>query len=443
MLENVIDLLQSKKYNALYEYLETLNEVDIALLLEELSDEDALRTFRLLSKDEAAEVFAYMNPEDQERLIKVMSDLELERVTTKMFLDDTVDLISEMPASIVKRILKASKNEDRKLINELLQYPDDSAGSLMTTEFVDLKSGMSVLQAIEEIRREGVSKETIYTCYVLNEKRMLQGIVSVKDLLLSQNNVLIENIMETNIIKTHTREDKEEVAKIFSKYGLLALPVVDKEDRLVGIITFDDAVDVYHEETAEDFEIMAAISPSGDTYFKTSVFRHAYRRISWLMLLMVSSLFTGAIISRYDNAFAALPLLVSFIPMLMDTGGNCGAQTSTLIIRGMATDEIRMKDFFKALFKEFRVSLICAIILAFANFLSIYVQYKNFTVALTVGLTLICTVIFAKIIGTVLPMGARFIHLDPAIMAAPLLTTIVDSASMLIYFNIVVNILKI
>lgn len=441
MKNKITDLLANKKYNALFEYLDEQNVVDISFVMGELDDEEMIRVFRLLSKDKAVNVFSYMESDVQGKLISIMTDKELERVTSEMFIDDTVALISEMPATLVKRILKAADPADRKIINDFLQYPDDSAGSLMTIEFIELKSTMTVVEAINKIREDAINKETIYTCYVLDDSRILIGIVTVKDLLLANLDTPISEIMETNIITANTVEDKEEVAKKMGKYDLLALPVVDLENRLVGIITIDDAVDVLLDESQEDFSIMAAVSPSENTYFKTSVFKHARNRIPWLLILMVSSTITGAIISKYENAFATLPLLVSFIPMLMDTGGNCGSQASILIIRGMATDEIFLKDYFKAVWKEFRVALICSAALSIANGLRVWLQYDDPYVAFIVATTLIGTIIIAKVLGCSLPMLARKIHLDPAIMSSPFITTLVDSFSVFLYFNIALRVM--
>ena len=441
--EKIIELLEDKKYSKLHEYVEKLTTQDLALLFEEISKEDMIRVFRLLPKDEAADVFSYMEPDLQEELINLFTDKELKQVLDELYMDDTVDLIEEMPSNVVKRILKGVNKTDRKLINELLKYPADSAGSIMTTEFADLKINMTVEEAFEKIRKIALDKETVYTCYILDTSRKIVGIVDVKELLIAQKNTLIKDIMETNVVTVNTLEDKEEVAKKFDKYDLVALPVVDKEDRLVGIITVDDAMDVLQEENTEDFEIMAAITPSEDSYFKTSVFKHAKNRIVWLLVLMLSSAITGTIITNYENAFAAVPLLVAFIPMLMDTGGNCGSQSSTLIIRGMAIDEIKLSDFFKAVWKEIRVALLVGIALALVNGLRIMIQYKDLKLAIVLGLTLIVTVTLSKMLGCMLPMLAKKLKLDPAIMAAPLITTIVDTCSILIYFTIAVSIMQI
>lgn len=441
--EEVIELLENKRYTNLYKYLKQLNNQDISLLFEELSSEDIVLLFRLLPKDEAAEVFSYMDPDLQEQLINNLTDKELKLVIDELFMDDTVDLIEEMPSNVVKRILKTVNKEDRKTINELLKYPSDSAGSIMTTEFVDLKINMTVEDAFKKIKKIGLNKETVYTCYVLDIKRVIIGIVDIKDLLLADRDALIKDIMETNVVTVNTLEDKEEVTKLFDKYDLVALPVVDKENRLVGIVTIDDAIDVLQDETTEDFELMAAMTPTEDSYFKTSVFKHARNRILWLLLLMVSSMITGGILTHYEEAFAAVPLLVSFIPMIMGTGGNCGSQSSTLIIRGMAVDEIEPKDFFRAIWKEFRVALLAGTALAIVNGIRIMIQYGNLKIAIVLGLTLIGTACLAKMLGCALPMLAKKLKIDPAIMAAPIISTILDSCSILIYFNIAVAILHI
>lgn len=442
MQEKVLQLLESKRYNELKEVLETTNSADIAQILSEVKNEDMILLYRFLSKDTAVETFSYMETELQERLIHAMTDNELHDVMAELFLDDTVDLIEEMPANIVKRILRQTHPDQRKLINEFLKYPSDSAGSVMTIEFIDLKATMTVDEAFAKIRKIGLDKETIYTCYVLDESRRLQGIVTVKDLLLATNDTILSDIMETNLITLNTHDDKEEVVRKFDKYDFLALPVVDQEFRLVGIITIDDAIDVMQEENTEDFERMAALAPSEDTYFRTSVFQHAKNRIVWLLVLMLSATVTGMLITKYENAFQAIPLLVAFIPMLMDTGGNCGSQSSTLVIRGMALDEIRSKDMFRVFFKEIRVAALVGVMLGFVNALRILIQYQDPVLALVVGLTLVATVCLSKAIGCMLPMFAKRLNLDPALMAAPLITTIVDTCSIMIYFSIAMRIMN-
>lgn len=435
-IEEIKELLENKKFNKLKNELKEINSADIPAILEELDKESVIKVFRILSKEQAGEAFTYMEPDMKEKLIQDLTDAELKNVMNELFMDDTVDLIEEMPSNVVKRILKAVNKEDRKTINELLQYPEDSAGSIMTTEFVDLKESMTVEQALQRIRDIGIDSETIYNCYVLDKNRVLLGIVNIKEILIAKNGTLIKDLMATNIISVNTMEDQEEVTKVFDKYDYFALPVVDNENRLVGIITVDDAINVIQDEVSEDFEKMAAISPNEDTYFDTSVFKHAKNRIVWLLVLMLSSAITGGIITNYENAFAAVPLLVAFIPMIMGTGGNCGSQSSTLIIRGLATDEIDLKDLFKALWKEFRVSLVVGIVLAIVNGLRILIQYQDLQLAIVIGLTLIATVILAKALGCILPLLAKKLKLDPAIMASPLITTLVDIFSILVYFQI-------
>lgn len=436
MVEKILELLENKKIAELHALLESMNSADIPSIFEELDEEKIVVVYRLLSKDMAAEVFVELDSDMQEKLINSLTDRELKAVISDLFMDDTVDLIEEMPANVVKRILKAEKPEDRKLINELLKYPDDSAGSIMTTEFIDLKENMTVEDAIEKIRTTGDDAESIYTCYVLTLKRKLLGVVYLKDIILAPKGTLVKDIMDENFIKAYTLEDQEEVANKFDKYDETSIPVVDNENRLVGIITIDDALDVLKEEVNEDFEKMAAITPSDDSYFKTSVFKHARNRIFWLLILMISSTVTGGIITSYENAFAAIPILVSFIPMVMGTGGNCGSQSSTLIIRGLSNNDIKLRDFLKAWWKEIRVALLVGLALFAVNFARIMIQYHNLQLALIVGLTLIGTVAIAKSLGCLLPMAAKKLKLDPAIMAAPLISTILDTCSVLLYFNI-------
>lgn len=449
MYNTVLKLIEQRNLKAIKVIFENMNEADIADLLQQFHDEtdvdkkDLPLLFRLLPKDVAADVFAYMDSDMQEMLINYFTDRELQQVIDDLFIDDTVDIIEEMPANVVSRILKNADPETRKQINQILKYPKDSAGSIMTTEYVYLKKDMTVKEALQKIRQLGMVKETVYTLYV-TENRKLIGVLSVLDILTSDDEDIIEDIMDTNVITVDTLEDKELVAAQFAKYDFLALPVVDKENRIVGIVTFDDAMDVMQEENTEDFSRMAAVAPSEDSYFKTSVFTHAKNRILWLLVLMLSATITGSIITRYEAAFAAVPLLVSFIPMLTGTGGNCGSQTSTMVIRAMSLGEIKPKDFFKVVFKEFRIALIVSIILAVVNGIRIYVTYTYFyttatnplKLSVTVSLAIIAAVIMAKLIGCMLPMLAKRIHLDPAIMAAPLITTIVDTCTTLVFFNI-------
>lgn len=444
LLEEINALLQIKRFAQVKEMVSGENPADIALLIEELFGEDYeerkdfLILFRLLPKDLAAETFAFMNPEMQQFLIEAFSDNELREMLAQLFIDDTVDIIEEMPANVVSRILKNSTTGERKAINAILRYPRDSAGSLMTIEYVSLHKDMTVSEAFEKIRKVGVNKETIYTCYVTENRRLI-GVVTVKDLFMAEEDDKISDIMETNIISVDTHEDKEVVGQMFSKYDFLALPVVDNEERLVGIVTFDDAMDVIQEENTEDFSKMVAIAPNEDSYFRTSVFTHARHRIVWLLILMISATITQLIINKYERAFEVLPLLVSFMPMIMGTGGNSGAQSSTLIIRGIALDEIHFKDFFRVVFKEFRISIMVSAVLALVNGVRIYFMYEhNLLLAATISASIMATVIMSKLIGAMLPMLAKRVHLDPAIMATPLITTIVDCCSIFIYFNIAV-----
>ena len=440
-LEKIKDLLTNKKYNELKKILNELNSADIPGILEEFDKEDVIRIFRLLSKEQAGEAFSYMESDMREKLLEDLTDRELKSVIDELFMDDTVDLIEEMPSNVVKRILKLVNKEDRNTINELLKYPEDSAGSIMTTEFIDLKENMTAEQALKRIRKIGTDSETIYTCYVLTEKRILKGIINIKDILIAPKEKLIKELMETNIISANTLEDKEEVAKKFDKYDFYALPVVDNESRLVGIITVDDAINVLQDEAQEDFEKMAAITPTEEGYFETSVWKHAKNRIVWLLILMLSAAITGNILAQYEAAFAVAPLLVAFIPMIMGTGGNCGSQSSTLIIRGLATDEIKLKDIFRIIWKEIRVAFIVGVALAIVNAIRVIIQYRDIQLAIVLGITLIVTTMVSKVLGCVLPMLAKRLKLDPAIMAAPLITTLVDVCSILVYFQVATSIM--
>lgn len=430
-----VKLLAQREFKAVRSILDVMNEVDIASLLSTLSDKELALAFRLIPKDKAAEVFSNMDTSMQTYLVTMFTEKELKELLDDLYMDDTVDMLEELPANLVKRILATVSAADRSMINQLLNYPEDSAGSIMTTEYVDLREELTVGQAMAHIKKTGIHKETIYTCYI-TERRKLIGIVSAKDLMTTDDDVPIKDLMETEIISVHTHADQEQVAQLFTKYDLLALPVLDKDGRMVGIVTFDDAMDVMVDEATEDITKMAAINPSEKTYFETSVLQHAKNRIPWLLILMFTSIITGTIITRYENAFAAIPLLVSFIPMLMDTGGNCGSQSATLIIRGIALDEIRFTDLFKVMFKEFRISLIVGAFLAVANGVRIFIQYHNPGLAVVIACSLMGTVIMAKLVGCVLPLLAKKVNLDPAIMASPLITTLVDTFSILIYFNI-------
>ena len=443
LIEDIIESIKDKKINQLRSTLEEINEADFPLLFENLSQEDIVIVYRLLTKDKAAAVFVELDSDVQENLINAFTDKELKRVIDELFMDDTVDLIEEMPANVVKRILKNIKQSNRKTINELLQFPEDSAGTIMTTEYVELKEDMTVDEAFQIINKTGIRKETIYNCYVVDKSRKLKATINVKEMLIAERETPIKDIFTENVISILTTDDKEDVAKMFDKYNYFALPVVDKENRLVGIVTIDDAIDVLQEENTEDFEKMAAISPTEDTYFKTSAIKHAKNRIVWLLLLMLSATFTGIIIEKFQTAIAAVPLLATFMTMISGTGGNCGSQSSTLIIRGLVLEEIKMKDIFKAIWKEFRVAIIVGTILALVTGLRILLQYRGnlgldetLQLAQVVGITLILTAVIAEFMGCVLPMIAKKLNLDPAIMASPLITTIVDLCSMLVYFNV-------
>ncbi|MBR0162070.1 MAG: magnesium transporter [Oscillospiraceae bacterium] len=437
-------LLEEKKYPTLKDILITMNPADIAAVFEELGDERIPLLFRLLPKELAAESFVEMEPEQQELLIRGFSDAELHEVLEELYVDDAVDIVEEMPANVVKRILAQADPQMRKDINDILRYPENSAGSMMTTEYVSLRPSMTVSEAITRIRRTGVDKETIYTCYV-TEGRKLLGFLTVKDLLLTlDDDERIEDIMDTNVISVSTLTDQEEVAQMLSKYNFLALPVVDSDQRMVGIITFDDAMDVMVDEATEDIELMAGITPSDKTYLRSSpldLFKH---RIPWLMLLMVSATFTGMIITSFESALAAQVTLTAFIPMLMDTGGNSGSQSSVTIIRALSLGELEFADLPRVVWKEIQAAVLCGLALSLACFVKIMLVDRLFLgnsdvsilVSAVVCLTMAMTVLIAKVIGCTLPMCARRLGLDPAVMASPFITTIVDALSLLVYFGI-------
>lgn len=441
-VEQISDLLEKHDFKELKEELETMHPVDIVECLEELGKKQRTLVFRLLAKEEAAEVFTDMNSEMREDLINALTDSELEEVMEEMYVDDTVDVLEEMPANVVDRLLAATDEDTRQKINTLLQYPEDSAGSIMNIEYISLRKEMTVADAILKIRQVGINKETIYTCYV-TEKKKLIGMVDVKDLLTAGESRLIGEIMDENVLYARTLDDQEHVANMINKYGLVAIPIIDHENCLVGIVTVDDAMLVLQDETTEDISIMAGVSPNEDSYFETSVFKQAKNRTPWLMLLMLSATVTGEILGYYENAMAAMPVLITFIPMLMGTGGNCGSQSSTLIIRGLAVGEIEFSDIFKVIFKEIRVALIVGTLLAVVNGIRICIMYdRNIMLALALGVTMIAVVAMAKCIGCILPLVAKKIGLDPAIMAAPLITTILDTCTILVYFNIVTAVFK-
>lgn len=448
LTETIRVLLEEKKFNTLRDILTTMKPYDIAAIFEELQDEKTPILFRILPKELAAETFVEMDDETQEFLIHGFSDSELKEIVDELFVDDAVDLIEEMPANVVKRILRQADKDMRKQINELLKYPEDSAGSIMTTEFIVLRPDMTAEMAIKRIRRTGVDKETIYTCYVTDNNNKLIGISTVKDLLLADDDALVKDLMEENVIAVNTLDDQEQVAQMFSNYNFLALPVVDNENRLVGIVTIDDAIDVIQEEATEDIEKMAAVLPSDKPYMKTSVWGIYRKRIPWLLVLMLSATFTSTIISSFEGALASVIVLSSFIPMITGSGGNAGSQASVSVIRALSLGEIEFKSMFKVLWKELRVSILCGATLAAANFIKLMIFDLNgnpnaFMIALVVSLTLLGTIMMSKLVGSSLPLLASKIGFDPAVMANPLISTVCDSLSLLIYFGIATSILNI
>ena len=440
--EQLLAMLEERRFKELKEALENMHPFDIAEMLEELDDRQMILVFRLLAKDEAAETFTEMNNDMREILLNALTDSEIKEVLDEMYLDDTVDLLEEMPANVVDRLLMATDEDTRKQINTLLKYPDDSAGSIMNVEYIAFQKEMTVEEAILKIRQVGINRETIYTCYV-TEKRKLIGVVTVKELLTSGDNRTIEEIMETNMLFVNTHDDQEEVVSMISKYNLIAIPVVDNDMRMVGIVTVDDAMDVLEEETTEDMSMMAGIVvPSEDSYFETSIWQHAKSRFPWLLFLMLSATLSGLVLGSFEEVLLTMPILNTFVPMLTGTGGNCGSQSSTLIIRGLATEEIEFKDILKVLFKELRVAVLVGLMLAVVNGIRIMLMYGgNITLALTLGITLVCTVVLAKVIGCMLPLAAKKVGLDPALMAAPLITTLVDTGTILLYFTIATRIM--
>lgn len=437
MAEKIRVLIHENKIIELSEYLQGMKPVDIAKRMMDLGAEDLILVFRILSKDTSAEVFSYLDKESQQYIVEIIADSEVKEIIEKLFLDDTVDLIEELPANIVKKVLKNTSRQKRELINQFLKYNESSAGSIMTIEFVDLKEDMTVKEAINHTRKTGLNKETIDTCFVIDNYRKLKGTITIKDLILSNEDILISNIMDKNTISVKTCEDQEKVASLFKEYDLVSMAVVDKEERLVGIITIDDIVDIIEQENTEDFQKMAAIKPSEEAYLKTPVLQLAKHRVVWLLVLMISATVTGSIIKEFDEVIQSVVILAAFIPMLMDTGGNAGSQSSTLIIRGLALGDISTKDYLKVMYKEFRVSLIVASILSAVNFLRIYfLENTDIMITLTVCGSLFFTVIIAKVVGSILPIIAKKLKLDPAIMASPLITTIVDAFALTIYFTL-------
>ena len=449
LTETIKKLLEEKKYSTLRDVLTTMMPYDIAAVFEELQDEKMPILFRILPKELAAETFVEMDEDTQEFLIHGFSDSELKEVVDELFVDDAVDLIEEMPANVVKRILRTADKDMRKEINELLKYPEDSAGSIMTTEFILLRPDMTAEMAIKRIRRTGVDKETIYTCYVNDENNKLIGITTVKDLLLANDDDYVRDLMEENVISVHTLDDQEKVAQMFSNYDFLALPVVDKEQRIVGIVTIDDAIDVIQEEATEDIEKMAAVLPSDKPYMKTGVFGIYRKRVPWLLILMLSATFTSTIIKSFEGVLAQVLILSTFIPMITGSGGNAGSQASVSVIRALSLGEIEFKSMFKVLWKELRVAILCGLTLAAANFFKLmFFDLRNYDgkgepvlIALVVSLTIFGTIVMAKIVGSSLPLLAKKIGFDPAVMANPLISTVCDSLSLLIYFAVALLVL--
>ena len=439
IVRQLLNLLETKQYQQLRQVTEDMQPADLAEALEEMDQQNRLLVFRLMKKDVAAEAFAWMGQEARGEMIENFSDAELTAALEEMALDDAADILEEMPASVVKRVLARSSKKTRESLNRLLNYPADSAGSIMTPEYIRLRKEMTVGQALDVIRREGENSETVYTLYV-TERNKLLGVVSARDLLLAGPDQTMEELMDDNVISVQVTDDKEEVAKELNRYGFIAMPVVDSEGMLVGIVTVDDATDVLIEEATEDFEQMAAMQPNEDGYFATSVWKQACNRLPWLLVLMLSATFTGMILTHYEEAFAVMPLLVSFIPMLMDTGGNCGNQSSTLMIRGMALGEIEPRDVLRVVWKEFRVALIVGVVLAIVNGARIWIMYGDLKIAILIALTLLAAVVIAKLIGCMLPLGVQKVGLDPAIIASPFITTLVDACVITVYFSIAVQI---
>ena len=452
--EELSEFLERKDFKSIRASLEEMNPVDIASLLEDLPDNELAVTFRLIDKTAAAETFSYMDADQQQLLLTIFTNKEIKEVLDAMFTDDTVDLLEDMPANVVSRILANLGKEERKAVNEILRYPEDSAGSIMTTEFVDLRRHMTVNEAFSKIRSTGLDKETVYTCYVISNDRNLEGVITVLDMLMADGDSRIEDIMDDNVISINTHADREQAAQMLSKYNFLALPVVDGENRLVGIVTFDDAVDVLTEEATEDIEKMAAILPSEKTYLKTGIFSTFKQRIPWLLLLMISATFTSMIITNFEEYLSSLvggAVLIAFIPMLTDTGGNAGGQASVTIIRGLALGDIELRDWFRVLWKEIRVAVICGVTLAACNFVKLLLVDRlllgntgvNLSVDTVVCLTLIAAVLIAKIVGCLLPLLAKRLGFDPAVMASPFITTIVDALALLAYFGIALLVLPV
>lgn len=434
----ILDLYKGKKPKALIQKLSNMNAADVAEILDELEVTDATVIFRLLPKDQAVDVFTYFDSEQQQDIIATSTDADVEYILKEIFFDDKIDMLEEMPANIVDKILEKSSPSERKLINQFLNYPEDSAGSIMTIEYCSVKKTLTVKEAMERLKKVGLQRETIYTIYVIDANRKLEGIVSLRDLVIADDDTVIGDIMNTDVVYVNVYEDQEVVAGVIQKYDFVAVPVVDNEERIVGIITVDDVIDIIEQEATEDFQKMAALSPSEEEYLDTPAFTLAKHRIAWLLFLMISATLTGSILQRFEDYIAAIPALLIFIPMLMDTGGNAGSQSATLVIRGLAVGEIDPKDAFKVLWKEFQVSIMVGVVLAAVNFGRIRLLHpdQDPKIAITVSISVMFTVMLAKLVGGLLPIGAKKVKLDPAIMASPLITTIVDATSLLVYFAI-------
>ncbi len=445
ILEELNRVLEAQDYPRLQKLVAEIHEADVATFIETLLPTNAALVFRLLQKTEAAEVFTELDSDVRQELLLAFTDKELQGVVEELYLDDAVDLLEELPAGVVARVLRLSDSDRRAELNHYLRFPKDSAGSMMTAEFMMLKKHWTVEQAIRRIRDTGEDKETIYTCYVTDEFRVLEGVVSVRKLLVSDDSMYVEDLMDTHIIKAETHDDQEEIVQLFREYDLLSLPIVDKENRMVGIITVDDALDASDYEVTEDFQRMALTEPSDRPYLKTPVAVHAKNRVTWLLILMVSGMVNGIILEGYEHAFVAIPILVSFIPMLTDTGGNAGSQSSTIVIRGMTMGEITPTDFLKVIWSELRIAILVGLVMAVVNYARIYFFVKdgNPMIALTVSLALICVILISKVVGGTLPIIAKKVGVDPAIMAAPLITTIVDALGLILYFTIATRLLGI
>ena len=437
MLESIQQLLEAKKLGELSEYLHDAKAVDVAAAISELEGPDLVVLIRILRKDVAAEVFAYLDKDVQEQIVNLIKDVEVKAILDQLFLDDMVDFIEEMPAGIVKKVLRNTSPEKRELINQFLKYKEDSAGSIMTIEFVDLKEEMTLKEAIAYMRRSGFNKETLDTCFIIDKARHLKGILSLRELILNDEDELVGNIMQTNIIQAKTYDDQEQVAQLFKTYDLLSMPVVDKENRLVGLITIDDIVDIIEKENTEDFHKMAAMVPNEQPYLKTPILVLAKKRMTWLLVLMFTAMITGSIIQEFEDVLESVVILASFIPLLMDTGGNSGSQSSAMVIRGLALGELTTKDYLKITFREFRISLLVAVALTFVNLLRMWLMMDaTVDVLLTVSITLFSTIVIANITGGVLPLMAKKLKADPAVMAGPLITSIVDALALVIYFKL-------